>query len=69
MKTSGIMLWLARILALLLVAGLAALAFYLPLATAVVFVVLVTAVAIVRGRTEGFGSGVRWFLKEILFGW
>ena len=63
------MVWLARILALFLVAGLVALACYAPLIAAVIFVVLVTVIAIAKGKTDGFWSGVRLFVREILFGW
>jgi len=69
MKQNSSILWLARILALLLVAGLVVLVFYLPLVAAILLVALVTVVAIARGKAEGFWSGVRLFLKEILFGW
>jgi hypothetical protein len=69
MKQNRSILWLARILALLLVAGLVVLVFYLPLVAAILFVALVTVVAIARGKAEGFWSGVTLFLKEILFGW
>jgi hypothetical protein len=69
MKRNGSTLWLARILALLLVAGLVALVFYAPLIAAVIFVALVTVIAIAKGKTEGFWSGVRSFVREIVFGW
>jgi hypothetical protein len=69
MKHNGSTLWLARILALLLVAGLVALVFYAPLIAAVIFVALVTVIAIAKGKTEGFWNGVRLFVREIMFGW
>ena len=69
MKQSGSMVWLARVFALLLLAGLVALVFYAPLIAAVIFVALLTVVAIAKGKTEGFWSGVRLFVREILFGW
>ena len=69
MRQNGSILWVARILVLLLVAGLVALVFYLPLVAAILFVALVTVVTIARGKTDGFWSGLRLFLKEILFGW
>ena len=69
MRQSRSILWLARILALLFVAGFVILVFYLPLVAAILFVALVTVVAIARGKADGFWSGLRLFLKEILFGW
>ena len=69
MKQNRSTLWLARILALLLVAGLVVLVFYAPLIAAIIFVALVTVVAIAKGKTDGFWSGVRLFIREILFGW
>ncbi len=69
MRQNGRILWMARILAVLFVAGLVVLVFYLPLVAAILFVALLIFLAIVRGKTEGFWSGIRYFLKEILFGW
>ena len=69
MKRNGSIVWLARMLALLLVAGLVALVFFAPLIAAVIFVALVSVVAIAKGKTEGFWSGVRLFVREMLFGW
>ena len=62
-------LWPARTLALLLVVGLAALVFYAPLVAAIIFIALLTILAITKGKTEGFWGGVRFFVREILFGW
>src|SRR5262245_43173577 len=62
-------LWLARLLALLVVAGLVLLVFCLPLVAAILFVALTILLAIVRAKAHGFWSGIRSFLKEILFGW
>ena len=61
--------WLARILALLFVAGLALLVFYAPIVAAILFVALLVVLAIAKAKTAGFWSGVRLFLKEILLGW
>ena len=69
MKQNGHIIWMARTLALLLVVGVVALVVYLPLVAAILFVALVAFVAIARGKTEGFWSGVRVFIREILFGW
>lgn len=68
MKYNASTLWLGRILALLLVAGLVALVFFAPLIAVVIFVALVMLLAIAKGKTEGFWSGVRLFVREILFG-
>jgi hypothetical protein len=51
------------------VAGLVMVAVFAPLIAAVVFVVCVTIVAILTARQRGLSSGVRLFIKEILFGW
>jgi len=69
MRKNGSILWIARIIALLLVLGLVVLVFYLPVVAAILFVALVAVLAIARGKSEGFWSGMRLFLKEILFGW
>jgi hypothetical protein len=59
MRQNGRILWIARIIALLSVAGLVVLVFYLPLIAAILFVALVTVLAITRGKSEGFWSGVQ----------
>ena len=51
------------------VVGLAMLVVFAPLVAAVVFVVCVTIVAVLTAGQGGFWSGVRVFIKEILFGW
>src|SRR5205823_3674815 len=54
---------------ILVVAGLAMLVVFAPLIAAVVFIVCVAIVAVLTARKRGFWSGVRVFIKEILFGW
>ena len=54
---------------MLVVVGLAMLVVFAPLVAAVVFVVCVTIVAVLTAGQGGFWSGVRVFIKEILFGW
>ena len=51
------------------VAGLVMFFVFAPLIAAVVFVVCVTIVAVLTARQRGFWSGVRVFIKEMLFGW
>jgi hypothetical protein len=69
MRQNGRRLWLARTLALLLAAGLAALVLYAPWVAAIFFIVLVSVLAIAEGKNEGCWGGVRLFVREILFGW
>jgi hypothetical protein len=45
------------------------LVWFLPVVAAVLFVACVTFVAVAAGKTDGFWSGVKLFIKEILFGW
>ena len=42
---------------------------FVPVIAAVIFVALVTFVAVAVGKAEGFWSGLKYFVKEILFGW
>ena len=53
----------------LVVAGLTILVAFAPFIAAVVFVVGITIVAVLTARQRGFWSGVRVFIKEMLFGW
>ena len=53
----------------MVVAGLVSLVVFAPLIAAVLFVVCVTVVTVLTARQRGFWSGVRVFIKEILFGW
>ena len=69
MKHNRQTLWMARVLALLLVAGLVLLVAYLPLVAAILFVALCILFAVVKGKAYGFWGGMRFFLKEIFFGW
>ena len=62
-------LWLARILALLLVAGFVLLVIYLPPVAAMLFVILTILLAVVKGMADGMWNGMKFFLKEIFFGW
>ena len=45
------------------------LVWFLPVFAAVLFVACVIFVAVAVGRAHGFWSGVRLFIKEMLFGW
>lgn len=56
-------------LAALVVAGLLALVFLLPLVGVVVFLVLLAVTAGIVAKQEGARKGVIYFVKEILFGW
>jgi len=42
---------------------------FLPIVAAVLFVACVTFMAVAVGRARGFWSGVKVFIKEMLFGW
>ncbi len=60
---------LSWVFAGLVVAGLLALVFLLPLVGAIVFLVLLVAAAGIVAKQEGARKGVICFVKEILFGW
>jgi len=60
---------LSWVFAGLVVAGLLALVFLLPLVGAIVFLVLVVAAAGIVAKQEGARKGVIYFVKEILLGW
>ena len=49
--------------------ALVLLVWFLPVVAAVLFVACVTFVAVAVGRAHGFWSGVKLFIKEMLFGW
>ena len=53
----------------LVVAGLLALVFLLPLVGAIAFLVLLAAVAGIMAKQGGARKGVIYFVKEILLGW
>jgi len=58
--------WLAVILVL---GAIALLVWFVPIIAAVLFVACVTIVAVATGRADGFWSGMKFFIKEMLFGW
>jgi len=60
---------IAWAITLIVVAGAGMLVVFAPLVAAVVFVLCVLVVAALIARQRGFWSGVRVFVKEILFGW
>jgi len=53
----------------LVVIGIALLVSFLPVLAAVVFLGCVTLIAVVVEKTQGFWRGLKYFVKEILFGW
>jgi len=57
------------ILAFFLLSAIALLVWFLPVVAGVLFVALVTFLAVAEGRARGIWSGVKIFIKEILFGW
>ena len=58
--------WLVTIFVLIV---LVLLVWFLPVVAAVLFVACVTVVAVAVGKTKGLWSGVKLFIKEMLFGW
>lgn len=60
---------LSWVFAGLVVAGLLALVFLLPLVGAIAFLVLLAATAGIVAKKEGARKGVIYFVKEILLGW
>jgi hypothetical protein len=58
--------WVAT---LLVVVALGLLVVFLPVVAAVFFVACVTFVAVAVGRSEGFWRGLKFFIKEMPFGW
>jgi hypothetical protein len=69
MKQNPYILWVARDAILLSIAGFVLLVAFLPMVAAVIFVVIVSFLAVARSRTDGFWNGVKFFVKQILFGW
>jgi hypothetical protein len=59
----------AWLLVVTLLGAVALLVWFLPLVAALIFLALVTFAAIMTGRVEGFWRGLKFFIKEILFGW
>jgi hypothetical protein len=60
---------LAWIAVTLLLGGIVLLVWFVPVIAAAIFVALVIFVAVGKGKAEGFRSGLKYFIKEILFGW
>ena len=60
---------LSWVFAGLVVAGLLALVFLLPLVGAIAFLVLLAATAGIVAKKEGARKRVTYFVKEILLGW
>lgn len=69
MKHNGSRRWAATMIASLLVAGIVALVVYAPVIVVVICVGILTVVAIAKVKTDGFWSGVRYFVRELFFGW
>ncbi len=42
---------------------------FLPIVAAVLVVAFVAFLALAKGKAHGFWSGVKIFIKELLFGW
>ena len=59
----------ALVIALMIVAAIAALVFYFPIVAAILFVSFAVFLSIARGKAEGLWKGLKFFVKEILFGW
>ena len=53
----------------LILGAVALLVWFLPLVAAVLFVACVMFVAVAASKSRGFWSGVKVFVKEVLFGW
>lgn len=64
--TSRILAWL---LVTFFLTTIVLLFWFVPLIAAVIFVALTTLIAVAIGKADGFWSGVKYFIKEILFGW
>jgi hypothetical protein len=58
--------WVALILFL---AAIVLLFWFAPVIAAVIFVACVAFVAVAIGKAEGFWRGLKYFIKEMLFGW
>ena len=65
-RRNRIVAWLA---VLSVLGALVLLVWFLPVAAAVLFVACVMFVAVAVGRAQGFWSGVKLFIKAMLFGW
>jgi len=59
----------AWVLVITIVAVVGSLVWFAPVVAALAFVALTAFLAFTVGKAQGFWSGVRWFIKEILFGW
>jgi len=64
-----IRLWAFRIVCVAFIIAVLALVFYFPLIFAIIFVGLLIFLTVIKTRAEGFWKGLKFFLKEILFGW
>lgn len=69
MKPENKTRWIAFGIVLVIIATIGALVVYLPLLAAVLFVSLTILLAVVRGMAAGFWKGLKYFIREILFGW
>ena len=50
-------------------AAIVLLVWLVPVIAGIIFVSLVLFLAVAIGKAEGFRSGLKYFIKEILFGW
>jgi hypothetical protein len=60
---------LAWFVVISVLSALVLLVWFVPVVAAVLFVACVIYVAVSVGRDQGFWSGVKLFIKEMLFGW
>jgi len=60
---------LAWLVVTLFLTAVVLLFWFVPVVAAVIFVACVTFVAVAIAKAEGFWSGLKYFIKEILFGW
>jgi hypothetical protein len=65
-RTNRVLAWAVTLSVL---AAAVVLVWFLPLVAALIFVGCITIVALTVGRSRGFWSGLKVFIKEILFGW
>ena len=69
--------WRSRVVGwlgvLLLLTAIVVLFWFVPVIAAVIFAVIFVAltmlVAVAIGKADGFWNGLKFFIKEILFGW
>ena len=60
---------LAWLVTIFVLSVLVLLVWFLPVVAALLFVACVTLVAVAAGKAQGVWSGVKLFIKEMLFGW